>query len=256
MIDKVYVIGVSGLAQSGKDTFTNAVIGASDYLFAREGHCERFAFADELKRFYASARSLWMFNNGAKHGIKVVRLVSENDYLTYSSFIESVALDQREEILNMLEEMFSSNIGLASMTYRVESEEDKKVHRPNLIKLGMFMRSLDEDFWVKAVQRKIRQRAVISSPALKIALISDVRFENETRVCDHNVVVVRHGIKPMMRDDGTVEPSEELAYCAGKFDVVIHNDSDVVKLRELAVAHLVWTLGKIRWGSVLQGIAV
>jgi dephospho-CoA kinase len=156
------IIGITGYAQSGKDT-------AGNYLVDKYGF-RKFAYAETLKEF-------------------VYEMDPVVNQFRYRELIDILGLDEA------------------------------KVAHPEVRRLlqsaGVAARKLfGEDFWVKQCLHEINK-----APKGTRAVITDVRFQNETNPCDFLFRVEREGVGPVnnhisekpieggrvIRNDGTIE---------------------------------------------------
>lgn len=246
MIGNTYVVGITGQAQSGKDTAVSNLIKFGDLVEGGKGLGKRYAFADQLKQFYAAARVVWGRNKKM-----LVMLPVDGAEDTYHRFLASLPTESMQRVLLFVDDMFSSDVRLAETPYRVESEAEKKIHRKNLIAVGMFFRELDPDFWVKTVERQIFLDT--QSGDLPFAFISDVRFENERKVADYVVRVSRPGTIPVMKD-GKLDPSEVFAV-EGHYDEILPNDEDLVRYQSKVTNLLFRLIEKREWAIRLSDAA-
>jgi hypothetical protein len=203
-----YVVGINGLARAGKDTAVSLALTMFEkHLWLSGCTGRRYAFADELKDMYAS------FTRVPEGGIDEWVKANVPEHLYQDCVLFFRGLRSSSPDLNV--------------PYRREDDQDKVKHRPNLIKIGLFFRSLDVDFWVDKVDVRIKA----DNPTF--AFITDVRFLNEVGIVDYLAYISRVGVTPVYKEDGSVDPSEQLAVSKNiLYDYHIHNDGDLSYLEQ------------------------
>lgn len=243
MIGNTYVVGLTGAAQSGKDTAVQSMLQFGELIADNVAVGQRYAFADQLKKFYAAARTLYVRRAGI-----LAAFPTANAEQVYTSFMSALDANEMQRVMAFMKDLFDKDLELAKQPYRVESEDDKRIHRKNLIEVGMFFRTLRADFWMDMVRRQI----MIDTETrwLPFAFISDVRFENERSVCDYVVRIHRPGTVPVMRD-GKLDPSEVFA-AEGYCDEIITNELGKADFQE-KVVNLLFSLVRLRnWEHMLE----
>lgn len=162
------VVGVGHEAQQGKDTLVNHLVetfgkreqGTWGKTFPMD--VLRYAFADPLK-------------------IEVFDFLQALSFANYHDFI-SIGGRDFSIITIPYSKVFSREEKLVFIN------ENKVVLRPLLQKFGTeYRRSQNHDYWVRETQIKI------DYDLPQVALLSDMRFLNETEICDFTVRVVRKG---------------------------------------------------------------
>jgi len=170
------IIGISGKARSGKNTFADFLVDVFYTRFNRK--FELMAFADELKylckiQFDLSYEQLWG--------------------------------DSKEE-----------------PDYRYKKQNgDFWTAREIMQAIGEFYRSIDYDYWIRALDKNIGDNSI------KDVIITDVRYPNEFNyIKQNNGFVIR-----IYRDKSpTIHGSSHPSECSldnfddDLFDVVIYND--------------------------------
>lgn len=135
------IIGISGVARSGKDTLANNFVNIFKSLGIK---AKRYAFADELKR----------------------------------------------EVRPFLKK----KIGIDPFT---KDDEEKKIIRPFLVAYGTnIRRALNKDCWIQTLKSYIKQD--------EIAIISDVRYENEAEWVKENGFLIH--IARLDKDNNLIAP--------------------------------------------------
>jgi hypothetical protein len=164
---KTYIVGLGHKAQQGKDTLAVHLIeklgprpeGTFGPYFPID--IRRYAFADELK-------------------------VEVFDWLQSNAFVEAYFSPF------LLPEVFIGGF-YWNRTYSREEkiafvDKNKVVLRPLLQKWGTeFRRAQDPDYWVK------KTLSLIQEEKPQVAVITDMHFLNETKICDVQVNVIRAG---------------------------------------------------------------
>jgi len=202
-----YVVGFSGLAQSGKDTTVQNLIDMQ-FIYPT-AKIRRFSFADELKKMYAYF--LYAKHRGDDEYLRSI--INNSGYTSGLSDSEKRSVNQ----------FFVDNTAMPP--FERTNEEHKKQHRRQLIDLGMLMRTIKADYWVNIVKEEIDRSLV------DFACISDVRFENELCVCDSLVRIHRDSIEPIYID-GKIPESEVLALDNDIYDYYIDNSGSLLALKE------------------------
>lgn len=189
------LVGLIGKKRVGKDTF--AAVLVEEFGFAR------VAFADPLKEMALTIDPVigWYANNGSA---------------VHMRLDTAVALRGWEEAKDVYPEA-----------------------RRFLQRLGDGVRQFDPEFWVRAGMRKARalrrggsDAAVVFGPGQPV-VITDVRYPNEAdAIRDAGGVLVRI-VRPGV-DDGDTHASETALDGYAGVENVIHNDTDIRGLRELA----------------------
>lgn len=108
---------------------------------------------------------------------------------------------------------------------------------PLLQRVGLEKRAGNPDFWVELLAWQIRDEAP------QVALIPDVRFENEARFCDAAIKVTRlvptaGGLVPYVATDRPADHPSETALdtYTGWWTEIAAREGDLVKLRQDALA--------------------
>lgn len=207
-----YIIGVSGLARSGKNTCAEML---KDVLNTGDLYTKRVSFADALKSFYR----VWQEEAGrmpveetAKYMAHKLAspIVGGDPFGTEFFDTDRVVSRIREWVEASMENPEWWTTERKNTPY---SEANKAIHRRCLIDLGMFMRSIDDNYWVKATMNYHgRPDAMI---------VSDVRFQNEAEACDHVVRVIRPGCS-LIYHNGEIDQSELFAL-VGEYDTLVDN---------------------------------
>lgn len=217
---KPLVIGFGHEAQQGKDTLVNHLVetfgkreagvwGKSFPLDVR-----RYAFADPLKievfdflQALSFARN-WDF---AHEDVRLPRF-----------FIDYEQIFTREEKLAFIN---ANKVDLRPLL-QYWGTEFKRAQRP--------------DYWARETQIKI------DYDAPQVALLSDMRFLNETEICDFRVRVVRKGFEPV---GGSHVSEQELKNFA--YDYVIEAESveELKMLGEATVKQILTIKGLLPSGS-------
>lgn len=200
MIGSTYVIGLAGQARAGKDTTARHLIN-----LIGEEKISRYAFADYLKKMYVEAQTAY------------IQATTAGNSVPMQKFFASLPLspEQRDEVTAFFSQLFMRDINLAVDVF---SEAKKSDHRPNLIALGLFMRSIEPDFWARYTYKQIEAEQP------EFAVITDVRFENETSIADLVVRVVRPGLN-LVYTRGQIDESERFAL-VGPYDELFDNQYD------------------------------
>lgn len=135
------IIGISGVARSGKDTLANNFVNIFKSLGIK---AKRYAFADELKR-------------------------EVRPFLKKKTGIDPFTKD----------------------------DEEKKIIRPFLVAYGTnIRRALNKDCWIQTLKSYIKQD--------EIAIISDVRYENEAEWVKENGFLIH--IARLDKDNNLIAP--------------------------------------------------
>jgi hypothetical protein len=167
-----HIIGLGGLARSGKDT-------VAAHLVERYGF-KRYAFADVLKT--AALRLDPIVVAGLVDSLNVARIIGRETGDTTHQGRVAFRLSQVVDALGW------------------ERAKDIPEVRRTLQEYGMAVREIDQDFWVRAV---IRPALDESRPVV----ITDVRFPNEVAaVRRHGGLFVRV-TRPGIESDGHVSES-------------------------------------------------
>lgn len=211
------IIGIYGKARSGKDTFAEFLIEE----FKKTGkYCMRTAFAAELKQMCMEQFGL------------------SRDEL-YGDLKESMTVFGKNE---------NGRLGLSS------NPADYWTPREIMQAIGSFYRSIDYDFWVHKLGVYVQTHV----PKDAHVIITDVRHINECEYVKNNngvlIKIVRgelpkvHG---MDHESETALDGKSDSY----FDVVIHNNVSLDKLREVAsgVSRYITSLEKLKREGINYG---
>ncbi len=146
------LIGISGAARSGKDSF---------YLLLR-------------------------------------KIISEDVIIERSAFADELKCDIRPLLLEKF------NIDVNSY-----SDKEKESVRPLMVSYGTLARSIDENFWIKKISKKVEKEQEMNI----ISVITDVRYPNEQKWVKENfknsinVFIQRLGNKPANEEESKTLPS-------------------------------------------------
>ena len=167
------IIGISGAARSGKDSFYLLL----KKILGNDVAIERTAFADELKC----------------------------------------------DIRPLLLEKFDIDIN----SY---SDKEKEIVRPLMVSYGTLARSIDENFWIKKISKKVEKEQKSDI----ISVITDVRYQNEQEWIKENfensinVFIHRAGNNPANEDE-----RDNLPFLKKNADyIVVWNDFDDQNINE------------------------
>jgi hypothetical protein len=193
----VVIIGVAGKARSGKDTFAdyleNLLMG---YDFLKTG------FAVELKR-------------------QVMRDFNLSYEQLYGNLKEEPD-DRYRKVINT--RPFCTGLG------KGELPDYRWTPREIMQKYGEFMRSVDRDYWIKALFRSAEER---NYPNI---LITDVRYKNEADACKERggylIQVIREN-RDMIANSEHISETDLDNY--KDFDFIVENNSSLDDLKENAV---------------------
>lgn len=163
------ILGLSGFARSGKDTFCDLAI---KYYSKKNRHCKRFAFADELKK-------------------------DMDDFLIEKFKISSFSEDPNE----------------------------KKIIRPLLVSYGNAKREVSNGmYWIDS----IRDEADLISKNGGVAIVTDVRFENELNWINSNkgssIHITREGNQAANQEE---EDNDPIVKLKSKYNFYWENFKDV-----------------------------
>lgn len=214
------IIGFGHEAQQGKDTLVNHLVetfgkreqGTWGKTFPLD--VRRYAFADPLKIEVFDFLQALSFARNWDFATEDVRLPR--------FFIDYEQIYTREEKLAFIN---ANKVDLRAFL-QVWGTEFKRAQRP--------------DYWARETQIKI------DYDAPQVALISDLRFLNETEICDFRVRVVRKGFTPVAANHVSEQELKNFAY-----DYVIEAESveELKMLGEATVKQILIIKGLLPSGS-------
>jgi hypothetical protein len=197
------LIGVSGKAFSGKDTFADVL----------------------SKRCYEKTKFLFDFWNHSAHGVK-----PEDEEVKHGIICPVVSVAFAKKLKSMAMEHFSlTQEQVYGLGKEVVVERYGKTPRTILQEMGAFYRSIHKNYWVDAVLDNLPKDAVHHC-------ITDVRFENE-----YKGIKKRKGIVIRIERDISLRASvsnpahiSEVDLDGAEFDLVIDNNKRIEDLNEYA----------------------
>lgn len=206
------VVGITGQARAGKDTLARALMGVMKHYSVNAQH---MAFAAPLKSIY----SKFLGVKANAEAAKTNPMWESNAKIALLS--GGITHEQADAAFDHL--MWNLDFSRDVMATDFMSDAYKPLHRRNLIDLGCYMRSIDEDYWVNALVN-------YADGFCDILLVTDLRFENETKVVDYVVRVVRPETE-VLRDPATgfIDQSEQFAI-TGSYDYLVDNSGSMANL--------------------------
>lgn len=200
------IIGISGKARSGKDTFAKML--ATELNVKAEESYILMAYAEELK----------------------VRCQQDFD-LSY-------------------DQLWGDDKEVPDKRYPKPDGDGYWTGREIMQAYGQFMRTIDNDFWVKNLFRVIEDKGYTN------VIITDLRHINEAdAVADREGFNIRVERTNRTEVHGTEHPSEVALDDYGKFDFTVVNDSSLDQLRLTAkeTVGLIYTIPKKNFKEIING---
>lgn len=217
------IIGIAGKARSGKDTLGKEM--AKHFKKAYNEHYELMAFADALKSMCKDhfGLSTWQVYGNEKE-------IPDKRY--------------PRPIKPYCEGLGKSELPYSSWTPREIMQE-----------LGSFYRKIDNDFWVKALDERIKE---LGNPNV---IITDVRHVNECEYVKNNGYLIKLTRYFKSDEEAKINGMDHESETAldgisdGYFDLTVINQQDLemFKLTAHEVVEIMLEFDKLQGGTVYNG---
>lgn len=174
---------------------------------------------------------------------------------TVADLIEDLLVENTEVTLHRvavadrLKDSVAAMIGIPRRELDELSKRDvvygSRTLRTLLQEVGGFMRSLDSEFWMRAVRQRYLELQTYAAkyesiPSLQLMLLTDLRYENEAAFVREAGGIVVHVIRPTDTPPDAHESERGIVMRAA--DYVLPNQFDLQELRAL-VAEMITRTG-------------